>query len=338
MNMRMRQSRLAALAIFTAGLFLTVPRGIGAEPFDPVKDLKHDVGILEAMIMSDLSQYPLPTIKVLSETEFDAYMEKIAREAGVPEQKFLGYQPCETEPDVVLVSSGYAAEAAKLNPPMDPYKYFRLIRAHELYHWANCKIGGVNRFWGSREAWSKEEGYALMIEGRFLREQLGRVSASFEEYQFPPRPGNMPEGSLPDNAFRNQPWKLINEGMDLIQWETVSESVIFINIAESMVGKTTPHLPNYDIPGQRIPRVPDLYSTMYYQAIMHRGRYIGFEVFEIRSSSVAFGILQGLWEKKYSWWDKGYVPVVKDGKGFAPDNPVHTGEWVRIPADANGAK
>lgn len=322
--------KFAALIIPVAILFLIAPRGIGAEQFDPSKDLKRDIKILEAMIMSDLSKFPLPIVKVVPEAEFDTYMEKIARDAGVPEQKFLGYQPCETEPDIIMISSAYARIAATLKPPMDSYKHFRLIRVHESYHWANCKISGVNRFWGSREAWSKEEGYAFMIESRFLREQLGEVSASLEEYQFPPRPGNMPANSLPDDAFRNQPWKLINEGMDLIPWKTVSGSMIFVNIAESMVGKTTPYSPNYDVPSQRIPRVPDFYSTMYYQAVMHRGRYVGFEVFEISGDSIAFGILQGLWEKKYSWWDKGYIPVTKDGKGFAPDNPVHTGEWVRV--------
>lgn len=328
MNTNMRQSRLAACAILTVGLFLTAPRGIGAELFDPAKDLERDIRILEAIIMSDLSQYPLPEIRILPEAAFDAYMAKV----GVPEKIYGGYQPCETEPDVVLISIRYAVEATKLKPPMDAYKYFRLIRAHELYHWANCKIAGLNRFWGSREAWSREEHYAEIIESRFLREQLGVVAASLEEYRLPPRPGNMPKDSLPDDAFRSQPWKLVNEGTELIPWNTVSGSIIFVNIAESMVGKTTPHIPSYNVPSQNIPRVPDFYSTMYYQAIMHRGHYIGFEVFEIRGESIAFGMLHGLWEKKYSWWDKGYVPVIQDGKGFAPDNPVYTGEWVRIAA------
>lgn len=323
-------SRLMALMIPIAILLLITPLAAKAEPFDPSKNLERDIGILEAMIMSDLSKFPLPIVKVIPEAEFDAYMKKIARDAGVPEQKFLGYQPCETEPDIIMISSAYERVAATLKPPMNSYKHFRLIRIHESYHWANCKIAGVNRFWGSREAWSREEHYALIIETRFLREQLGEVAASLEEYQFPPRPDNMPKDSLPDDAFRSQPWKLVNDGMELIPWSTVSGSIIFVNIAESMVGKTTPYVPNYNIPSQNIPRVPDVYSTMYYQAIMHRGRYIGFEVFEIRGESIAFGMLHGLWEKKYSWWDKGYVPVIKDGKGFAPDNPAHTGEWVHI--------
>lgn len=330
MNIVMQRSRLTALTIPIAILLLITPLAAKAEPFDPSKDLERDIRILEAMMMSDLSKFPLPIVKIIPEAEFDAYMEKVAKDGGVPEQKFLGYHPYETEPDIIMISSAYVLDAGLQNPPMDAYKYFRLIRIHEAYHWANYKIAGANRFWGSREAWSREERYAFIIEARFLREQLGDAPASLEEYQFPPRPGNMPANSLPEDAFRSQPWKLVNEGMELIPWETASGSVIFVNIAESMVGKTTPHIPNYDIPSQRIPRVPDVYSTMYYQAIMHRGRYVGFEVFEIRGESIAFGMLHGLWEKKYSWWDKGYVPVIKDGKGFAPDNPAHTGEWVRV--------
>lgn len=327
------QSRLAALVVF-ASIFFAALFADAAEPLDPAKDLGHDVKILEMIIMSDLSKYPLPTVRVLPEAEFDAYMARV----DVPEETLIAYQPCEIEPDVILISSGYRVEATKLKKTMDPDKYFRLIRAHELYHWANCKIAGANRFWGSREAWSREEHYALIIESRFLREQLGEVPASVEEYLLPPKPGNMPPGSLPDDAFQNQPWKLANEGMELIPWKTASGSRIFINIAESMVGKRTPYVPDDDAPGQRIPRVPDFYSTMYYQAIMHRGRYVGFEVFEIRGDSIAFGILYGLWGKKYSWWDKGYIPVVQDGKGLAPDNPVYTGEWVRVPAGTNGVK
>lgn len=333
MKKNMSWSRLAALVIPVALLFLTAPHGVRAEQLDPLKDLERDIRILEAMMMSDLSKFQLPTIKIVPEDEFDAYMAKIS----IPEKELGAYHPCETEPDVVLISLGYAAEASQLKQPMDPYKYFRLIRFHELYHWANCKIAGVNRFWGSREAWSREEHYALIIETRFLREQLGDVAASLEEYQFPPRPGNMPANSLPDDAFRSQPWKLVNDGMELIPWKTASESIIFVNIAESMVGKRTPYIPNYTVYSQHLPLIPDFYSTMYYQAIMHRGRYVGFEVFEIRGESIAFGMLHGLWEKKYSWWDKGYVPVTKDGRRFAPDNPAYTGEWVRV-VEPNGAK
>lgn len=328
MSMSMRRSRPAALVIFIC-LFGVVSFAAAAEPFDPARDLEHDIRILEVMIMSDLSKYPLPTIRILPEAEFEAYMARV----GVPKKQYIAYQPCEIEPDVILVSTEYANEAAKLKPPMDVYKYFRLIRVHESYHWANCKISGVNRFWGSREAWSREEGNALTIELRFLREQLGEVSASVDEYRLPPKPGNMPLGSLPEDVFRGQPWKLVNEGMELIPWKTASGSVIFVNIAESMVGQRTPYVPDYDALGQRIPRVYDFYSTIYYQAVMHRGRYVGFEVFEIHGESIAFGMLHGMWEKKYSWWDKGYVPIIKDGKGFAPDNPVYTGEWVRVSAE-----
>jgi hypothetical protein len=326
MNSIMRRIRLAALVI-SAGVFLTAPFAGAAEPFDPAKDLEYDIRILEAIIMSDLSGFTLPTIKVLPEDEFDAYMAKV----GVPEQQLGGYQPCEIEPDVVLISSVYATEAPKLKQPMDTYKYFRLIRFHELYHWANCKISGMNRFWGSREAWSKEERYATIIESRFLIEQLGETSASLEEYQLPPKPDAIPENSLPEEEFRNQPWKLVNEDMGLIPWKTASGPPIFIHIAESMVGKKTPYVPDYDAYSQHLPLIPDFYSTMYYQTIMHRGRYIGFEMFEIRGDSIAFGMLHGLWEKKYSWWDKGYIP---NEKGFVPDNPIYTGEWVRIGAES----
>ncbi len=335
----MRRNQPLALVLSLAIVMLVLPHGAAqAESFEPAKDLKHDVEILQIMIRSDLSKYPLPTIKVVPEAEFDAYIKKLADESGVPQEKrFGGFQPCDTDPDLILISSVYPETAAQGSNPIDPYKYFRIIRIHELYHWASCKIAGADRFWAGLGAWSHEEGQARAIEIQFANEQLGEVAALPEDYQYPPMPRQTPEGFLPDDGkkteyrgLRSQMWKLAGDVPGLVQWKTVSGSIIFVGVAQATaLVKKQNYYPNFDVPGQHIPRVPDPTDMYYFNTVMHRGHYVGFEVFEVEGDSVMFGIRQGLWVKKYSWWDEGYVPVVKDGKGFAPDDPVYTGKWIQ---------
>lgn len=89
MNICRKQVWCAIFVILAVVIFLAVPSGTRAEPFNPSKDLEHDIRILEAIIMADLSKFPLPIVKVVPEAEFNAYMEKVAKDARVPEQKFL---------------------------------------------------------------------------------------------------------------------------------------------------------------------------------------------------------------------------------------------------------
>ncbi|MDO8600191.1 MAG: hypothetical protein Q7R73_01050 [bacterium] len=314
-----------------AALALLFPWGVlAAEPLDPAQDLKHDIEILQFMILADLSKYPLPTITIVPEAEFDAALQKGVDEGRVPERKLGVSQSCETNPDSILISSSYERIARELETPLDPYKYFRLVRAHGLYHWAMCKMGGPDRFW-RYETWVREEQYAFVIEQRFFQEQLGMIAALPEDYQFPPRVNEMTEGTLPDESLRHQPWKLVNDDQSLTQWPTTSGFVFFVAIAQSVMSvERLNQFPNYDVPGQHIPRVPNTYVMYYYQAIMHRGKYVGFEKFELGGDNAKMAFGQGLWERKEAWWDKGYIPVMKDGKGFAPNTPVYTGEWVHI--------
>lgn len=300
-----------------------------AEPFDPAKDLEHDITVLQYMISTDLSKYPRPVVTIVPEAEFDAAIQKGVDEGQVPERKLGVSQPCEINPDSLLISSSYERIARELETPLDPYAYFRLVRAHGLYHWAMCKIGGPDRFW-RYQTWVREEGYAFMIEQRFFQEQLGIIAALPEDYQFPPRVNEMAEGTLPDESLRHLPWKLVNDDQGLTQWPTVSGLVLFVGIAQSAMSvERINQFPNYDLPGQHIPRVPNTSVIHYINAVFHRGHYVGFEMFEVEGVNAVFGIKQGMWTKKYSWWDEGYVPVVKDGKTFAPDNPIYKNKWIQ---------
>lgn len=327
----MRQNWLLALVLGSAIIVLILPHRSIAEQIDPLKDLQKDVSILGVMVHMDLSKYSLPSVLLVPVQDYDHRLERM-KDGAFVSVDMLGFYDCGS--NRIEISEKIFEVAAKFEPkPMDPVKYFRVNRFHELYHWARCQYVGKDRYWSGPQAVSNEEAYARALELRFFSEQLGEFAAAPEDYVFPDSPQQMPEGSFPDESLRKQTWSIATENENLVPWRTKSGSVLFVGVVHAFnLVKDYDHFPNYDLPGQHLPNVNLSLSsgTLYlYDAVIHRRHYVGFEIFVLPDGEYNRGIIKsGAWSHQHSCWDAGYVPVEAGKEQLAPDNPVYAGKWV----------
>ncbi len=344
----MPNKRFRAVIVVVLGLFPLSMVG-AQESVDPTKDLQHDIQTLGNILGAPpdyFAQYTPPEIRIVPEEEFNAMVAKMAKEANsdfVENGSLLGayaHPECDGDRQTLIeISTIYIRIAESLKPPMPAWDYFRILRMHELYHWAVCKVVGEDRFFvpeGER-AWSREEAYARSIERLFAREQLGSVAALPSDYLFGPRVSDMPVEKLPDPMLKLMPWRVSEVGGDtgLIKWDTKSGGILFVRIlvATALVssGPPNPYFKEFEtqhLPGYRAAaESTDLY---YYNAIMHHGNYVGFEKFLITEDGAKGVVMRDNFKRTAAWWDAGYVPTGQDGLGPAPDNPGYVGRWIQV--------
>jgi hypothetical protein len=171
--------------------------------------------------------------------------------------------------------------ACRCHAPDHSEAFCRGVLFHELVHWGQ-RQSGVDRFMTGRE----QEHQALEYEIQFLETRLGVRDA------YPPRPptrDDLPPLDRPIRLTRFRPRAAVQDAAGGRQWIWIITGT-----------------------WSEVPTLKDYLG----QAISHRGRWVGLEIFEVSPSGP---------ERVESWWDAGYA---ERDRTF-PANPVYTGRWVR---------
>ena len=261
--------------------------------------LAEDIKTLGEMLGVDLSKKSPPKFFVLPENQFDAIIAEAVKEGKMINGEYVGYFNCES--NELLISHLYVegAVAAKI----DSQKYLRMVRFHELYHWAMCQTKGRYRFRLNSdssqpvmpELWFLEEVRAEMFERRYLVEKLGTIVPVAQDSIVPPPPRiakkNLPTDPLLDQMLVS--WEPADEF--LVLSDTQDGTPIFIYVFRSVA-----------IMGN---------DEFFFNLVSHRGKYVEISIFKNR---VYYR----------SWSDRGYAG--DPGSDKFPANPTYQGEWVRI--------
>lgn len=302
-----RNKRLALVLIFLFGaLIILLPP---VEPAEPLKtednfiteNLLEDIVLLSNMIGVELRQYPLPAILVFSEDKFKVRVNEEITKGKLPPGEYIGFHSC-VKSDEIIFSEQYKKAALELG--MEPRKYFWMIRYHELYHWAKCKVGGRYRFNLNSDPrqpfiwaiWQEEERRAVMLERRYLGERLGAVFPTQQDFVAPLHPMHpLVRSKFPDDPLLQAPlgWRKAVEGISFADTEDGTRIFVYIFKAQYEDGN----------------------DKYFYNLISHRGEYIEIAIYK-----------NGVFYR--GWSDKGYVGNPTSEK--FPSNPVYIGEWVNI--------